>query len=223
MTDHTGLLAIWTDVAAAAEADFNAWYDRQHLAERVAVPGFLNGRRYRALAGGPKYLAWYETLTPDVLGSPGYGARQANPTPWTQRVMPHFRNVTRVTAAKLAKSGAGLGVAAVTVRLQPTPDREAALADALGRAPADLASHAGIVAAQSFRPHAADAAKDTTEARLRAQHEQPPAWGLIVEATAVAAAEQALAGIGLIGQVSEAAGAPADVGAYELLLARGRI
>lgn len=223
MTDPSGLLAIWTDVAATAEADFNAWYDRQHLAERVAVPGFLNGRRYRALGDGPKYLAWYETLTPDVLGSPAYGARQANPTPWTQRVMPHFRNVTRVTATKLAKSGSGLGAAAVTVRLRPAPDRAAALVEALTRAPADLAGHDGVCAAQSFQPHAADAATDTTEARLRAQHEQPPAWGLIVEATTVAAAEQALAAIGLIGALTEAADAPADVGAYALLLARGRI
>lgn len=223
MTDHSGLLVIWTDVQPAAEADFNAWYDRQHLAERVAVPGFLNGRRYRALGDGPKYLAWYETLTPDVLGSPAYGARQANPTPWTQRVMPHFRNVTRVTARKLAKSGSGLGAVAMTVRLRPAPDRSAALADALKRAPADLASHAGVCAVQSFQPHGADAATDTTEARLRAQHEQPPAWGLIVEATEAAAAEQALAAMGLIDDLSAAAGAPADIGAYELLLARGRI
>ena len=29
------------DVDAADEEDFNIWYDREHLAERVAIDGFL--------------------------------------------------------------------------------------------------------------------------------------------------------------------------------------
>lgn len=222
MNAHTGLLVIWTDVDAAAEADFNDWYDNQHLMERAAVPGFINARRYRAADGAPKYLAWYETETPDVLGAPAYGARQANPTPWTQRIMPNFRNVTRVTAAKLAKSGSGVGGAAATLRLRPAPGQENALAAALTAAPASLAGVDGVIAAQSFQPHAADAATDTAEARLRALHEEPPAWGLILEATDVEVAKSAIAAAGLEALLGAAAGDAAEVGYYQLLHARGQ-
>ncbi len=32
------------------------WYDREHLEERVAIPGFLEARRYVAHRASPKYL-----------------------------------------------------------------------------------------------------------------------------------------------------------------------
>ena len=54
----SGVLMVWTDVAAETDALFNGWYNRQHLSEWVNVPGFRNGRRYRAVQGAPAYLAW---------------------------------------------------------------------------------------------------------------------------------------------------------------------
>src|SRR6266478_6810439 len=39
----TGLLMVWADVPADKEAEFNRWYNEEHLAERQAIPGFLNG------------------------------------------------------------------------------------------------------------------------------------------------------------------------------------
>jgi len=220
MPRPAGLLVIWTDVSPEAEADFNDWYDNQHLAERVGVPGFQNGRRYRALGGAtPKYLAWYETDTAAVLGSPAYGERQANPTEWTQRIMPSFRNVTRVTAERLAKTGAGLGQAALTLRVRPAAGREEALAAGLVRAVGDLVGKPGLVSAQAWRPSAADAAQGTAEAAMRAGEEQPPVWGLVLEAPDEAAAWAAAEGIE--GRIAEAAGTPAETGLYELLVARG--
>src|SRR5258705_8981521 len=55
----TGLLMVWADVPADKEAEFNRWYNEEHLAERLAIPGFLNGARYEAGKGGPKHLAVY--------------------------------------------------------------------------------------------------------------------------------------------------------------------
>src|SRR5947208_12513380 len=46
------------------EAEFNRWYNEEHLAERLAIPGFLNGARYEAVKGGPKHLAVYELESP---------------------------------------------------------------------------------------------------------------------------------------------------------------
>ena len=51
-----GLLFVATDVEPADDADFNRWYDREHVAERVRVPGFLSGARYVSIEGGRRYL-----------------------------------------------------------------------------------------------------------------------------------------------------------------------
>jgi hypothetical protein len=90
-----GLLAVWTDIAANIEADFNQWYDEEHLAERVGIPGFLNARRYISLRGTPKYIALYDTVDAQVLQSESYLKVLNNATPWTQRVRPHFQNFVR--------------------------------------------------------------------------------------------------------------------------------
>ena len=59
-TRGTGLLMLWTDVDPEYEAEFNRWYDEEHLDRLLKVPGFLSASRYVALRGGPKYLAMYE-------------------------------------------------------------------------------------------------------------------------------------------------------------------
>src|SRR6266850_3821059 len=84
----TGLLMVWCDVPADKEQEFNRWYNEEHLAERLAVPGFLSAARYEAVKGGPKHLAVYELESPAVLESPAYKKVQANPTPWTKRCSP---------------------------------------------------------------------------------------------------------------------------------------
>src|SRR3954462_15954520 len=75
-----GMLLTSMNIDAAAEADFNRWYDREHLEERVAIEGFLEARRYVAHPANPKYLSLYSTATLDVLDSPAYRARLANQT-----------------------------------------------------------------------------------------------------------------------------------------------
>ena len=51
-----GMLLTSMDIDAADEADFNRWYDHEHLEERVAIEGFLEARRYVAHKAAPKYL-----------------------------------------------------------------------------------------------------------------------------------------------------------------------
>jgi hypothetical protein len=84
----TGLLMVWADVAADKEAEFNRWYNEEHLAERMAIPGFLSGARYEAVKGGPKHLAVYELESPGVLQSAAYKKVSENPTEWTKRSGP---------------------------------------------------------------------------------------------------------------------------------------
>jgi hypothetical protein len=66
-TRGTGLLMAWTDVDPAHEAEFNRWYDEECIGRLLDVPGFLSAGRYRALRGGPKYLAMYELEDHNVL------------------------------------------------------------------------------------------------------------------------------------------------------------
>src|SRR5512134_2725264 len=50
MTDiGRGVLAISCNVDPAHDAGFNAWYQRQHVAERLGVPGFIEARPSRRL------------------------------------------------------------------------------------------------------------------------------------------------------------------------------
>jgi hypothetical protein len=71
-TRGTGLLMAWTDIDPAHEAEFNRWYDDEHIGRLLAVPGFLSAARYRALRGGPKYLAMYELEDHNVLRSAAF-------------------------------------------------------------------------------------------------------------------------------------------------------
>lgn len=126
-----GMLLTSMDIDAADEADFNRWYDREHLEERVAVDGFLEARRYVAHAASPKYLCLYSTATLDVLDSPAYRARLANPTDWSRRTMARFQNMIRVVARITISRGNGRGAALGLVRLRPTRDNASQLLDAV--------------------------------------------------------------------------------------------
>lgn len=82
-----GFLLVMMQPPAAMEEEFNAWYDTEHVPERLAVPGFLNGRRYVATDGHPRYLAFYDIEALEVLESAAYHAVSGpNFTPWTRRI-----------------------------------------------------------------------------------------------------------------------------------------
>jgi len=117
-TKGTGLLMVWADVPADKEDDFNRWYNEEHLAERLAIPGFLSGARYEVVKGGPKHLALYELESPAVLESEAYRRVQAKPTEMTRRYGPqaiatsYIRNVyTMIHPQSLAPAAAQSGMA----------------------------------------------------------------------------------------------------------------
>ena len=65
----TALLVVFTDIDTKHDADFNAWYNQEHLPERLSAPGFLDAARYEAVRGGPRYLAVYELMSVETLPS----------------------------------------------------------------------------------------------------------------------------------------------------------
>ena len=82
-----------TDVMAECEADFNAWYDREHLPGLASVPGTVRARRFRNVDDHPRYHACYDLVRRETLGSPPWLAVRG--TPWSDRVRPAFFNTRR--------------------------------------------------------------------------------------------------------------------------------
>jgi hypothetical protein len=82
----TGLMLVGADIPADKEADFNKWYQEEHLQELMGVPGILNAARYEATKSGPKHLAVYELESVDVVNTDAFKNRPR--TEWGQKVSP---------------------------------------------------------------------------------------------------------------------------------------
>src|SRR5580704_7636449 len=126
-----GMLLTSMDIDARDEADFNRWYDREHLIERVAIDGFLEARRYVAHNGHPKYLCLYSTATFEVLDSPTYRTALMNPTEWSKATLARFNNMIRAIARITISRGQGRGSALGIIRIRPAAGSEDRLRAAL--------------------------------------------------------------------------------------------
>ncbi len=93
------------NVVPEGEADFNAWYDEEHLPALAAVPGTISARRYRARADDPdrthEYVAIYHLESADVTRGDAW--KQAVDTPWSARVFPNFRDRIRILSRRYTR------------------------------------------------------------------------------------------------------------------------
>jgi len=197
----TGILALWNDCAPEAAAEYERWYAREHLPERVGLPGFRFGRRYEALRADRQFFTFYEVDGPEVLLSPAYLERLRNPTPWTRAIMPSFRGMSRTVCDLAASAGAGLGAHAVTLRVEggmaPRPDAAAAITA--------LAEQEGVARVQLWRRAARQTPSDTPEMTSRDRPDTLIAGALVIECLRRADAERQAAAL-------EAQGPPAALG-----------
>jgi len=120
-----GELLVWTDVDPTHEADFNRWYDREHMQERVAIPGFVNARRYKRIGGGRKYLALYRTESLAVFDSAAYRQAFTNQTAWSVANFKRMRDTVRCVGAVDTAAGAGSGGFAGLIDFAPDRARDA--------------------------------------------------------------------------------------------------
>jgi hypothetical protein len=177
-----GVLAIWNGIADEAEADFAAWHVREHIPERVAVPGFLRGRRYVAEAGAPRYFNFYETETPETLVAPAYLERLNAPSDWTRRVVRHFRDTSRTVCSVAASLGMGDGAFVGTVRLTSRPGAGNLARQVAASVAEPVLAEPGIVAVHLLEGQA-DSGGQTAEKALRDRPDQQAAWIILIEAT----------------------------------------
>jgi hypothetical protein len=145
MTAEPGILAIFHNCRAGHEAEFEAWYQGEHLIERLAVPGFLFGRRYKGVVGTPGYFCFYLVETPAVLTSKPYLQRLDDPTPATRKMMADvFVDMNRTVCRRTARRGHFRGAFAVVARFKQKQD-DGALSGALEKYAADIAVAGGEI------------------------------------------------------------------------------
>jgi hypothetical protein len=201
------ILAFSHDVTAGHETEWIEWHDREHIPERLSLPGFLRLRRYAALdAGRPALFYFYEAASAAVLQSPAYLERLGHPTPWTRQCMQYVCNNSRTVCRVSATLGRSLGGILAVVELGPRPGAE----DGLRRWLIDEALPAavarpGMVAAHLGEADAAATLVKTEEKTLLPSPDALARWLVMIEGVEQARVRAALA----------------DVLGREALLARG--
>lgn len=111
-----GAVAIWHDIAPEGRGEFYAWHGREHMPERVGIPGFLRGRRYAAIEADLEFFNLYEALSVETLKGQDYTARVNAPTPWTLSAVRHFRSVARSICRVAHSAGPAQGGLMATLR-----------------------------------------------------------------------------------------------------------
>jgi hypothetical protein len=191
-----GAMVTWHDAEAAGEADFNEWHSKEHLAERVGVPGFLRGYRFVALEGSPKYFILYEVEDLATLTSKPYLDRLNAPTPWTRRSLATFRNNNRTLCRVLASFGQG-GIPGFigTLQLAPAADRGRQLREHLmTKLLPELITRPGLLTVHLLEGDQAASGLATEEKRLRGTPDRTADLALLLAGYEFDAVRSALAG-----------------------------
>jgi hypothetical protein len=184
-----GAVLVWNDVAEDGRQQFYEWHDKEHIPERLAIPGFRRGRRYSRPHHSPEWFTMYEADDLDVVTSPGYLARLNAPTPATQRTLKYFRNTSRAVCRLACSMGSSSGGHMLTMRLQALNARSEALCRlALDNLFPRALELTGVVACHLYAADQSASHADTTESRTRAF--DVPSWVLLAEVTTLATAEE---------------------------------
>jgi hypothetical protein len=183
---------IWNDVADEGRRRFYAWHDREHIPERLAIPGFLRGRRYGRPGHSPEWLTFYEARDVGVVTSPAYLARLNAPTEATRATLPFFRNTSRAVCRVAASLGTSSGGHVLALRIGVAAEAAAALRAAIAtRVLPQVAAEPEVVAAHLYATEIDASHVDTAESRTRS-FDVPP-FVVLIEATTATAAARARA------------------------------
>ncbi len=199
MMDLTGkaALALWNGVDPERRAEYDLWHTREHVPERLSIPGIVAARRYRLGSGPlPEYFTLYDVDDAEVLSSPAYRHLLENPSEWSRTMRPSFRGFLRICGHRVSTTGGGTGSAMAAMlmgdsRLAGAAGVQDLLRDCLAEGPF-VAGHVitrnhdipdvpfriggdmrdypteAIVLLEAYDLAALEAGRDRLEARLRA-------------------------------------------------------
>ena len=203
-----GAITIWQDARPEARAEFFEWHNREHIAERVGIAGFLRARRWVAIDGAPEFFTLYETADPQVHSSAGYLERLNNPSPWTRRFAPNMVNNIRSLCRVAYSIGAGQGGLLVALRYDVVPgSAQAQLQLLTEKILPKLVEQPGITGVHLCLADKAASSIQTEEKKSRPQAALVPTWVILVEGAADRASLLAACSEALADQVLTAAGA----------------
>lgn len=205
----TGVLSVWNEYPGDDSAFYERWYMTEHFPERLGVPGFLRGRRYRAIDADRTYFTFYDLTSPDVLFSSPYLARLNDPTAWTKKIMTRWSSMFRTVCRREARVGNAIGGFVAVARF------EGPVAISRGQAEEfkERLAEPGVVAVDVWQATAEQNAA-TKEAAARPEADLWITAAIIVETTSEAAARHVKSALpALLGPTA----APAAIGIYGLI------
>ena len=202
----TGAMLLFYDIVPAAVEEHDDWHTHEHFPERVGIPGFLRASRWVICGAGPRYFVVYEVEDVTVLSGAPYLERLNNPTPWTSKMMPNFRGMTRGFCRLSASAGLGLGTALRSIRVPAPQENPGGMRDTIAAALPAIAESRGLASAHLFEPAAQPPM--TKEQAIRGKDAEMP-WVLAVTgyddagvATAARQLEAVVARHGIAGPVA---------------------
>lgn len=158
-------VAMWWNVAEDHLTEFHEWHSKEHLPERLGIPGFNRGSRWQQEDSG-EFFVLYELAAYETLISDAYLARLNDPTPWSQAMMPLHSGMTRSQCRVIASHGRGIATYMSTTRLSPKDGQDEALESRLRSVLAGLPEAPGITGAHLLRTETPNAAM-TAEQQIR--------------------------------------------------------
>lgn len=185
-----GAVIVWNDVTEQGREQFYDWHDKEHIPERLAIPGFRRGRRYVKRGHSPEWLTLYEADDIDIVVSPGYLERLNSPTPGTTSTLQYFRNTSRAVCRIVSSTGSSTGGHMLAMRLDVPATQSEAMCGYLRMNvfPRALAL-TGLVACHLYAADQDASHLRTAESNTR--EFDVPSWVLLAEATTAGAAERA--------------------------------
>jgi len=183
-------VVIWNDIAPEGRETFYRWHDKEHMPERLALPGFRRGRRLRKAGHSPEWLTIYEAADVSALVSPEYLGRLNAPTLATTGALRHFRNTSRAVCNVVHSAGSSTGGYLLALRISVPNDNE----DAMRRYLRDDAFPRAIAATGIVSCHLCEADRSASHVDTAESSTRPfdvPRWVLLCEASTAQAAEAA--------------------------------
>lgn len=175
-----GAVAIWHDIVPEGRQEFYDWHGREHMPERVGIPGFLRGRRFVAIEADLEFFNLYEALSVEVLKGQDYAARVDAPTPWTLAAVRHFRSVARAICRVAYSAGPAQGGLIATLRYD-APDAGAHEAALLRGLIPDLLAKPGVAGLHLLAADAEASGVATAEQKARGVANAVPRRVLLLE------------------------------------------
>jgi hypothetical protein len=217
-----GAVCIWHDLLPEARDDFHQWHNREHMPERVGIPGFRRGRRYVAIAGTPEYFNLYEADSAEVLGGQDYLNRLNAPTEWTRQVVPSFRNVSRSICRVVYSHGVGQGAFMLTLRFDVGQSDRSRVVKALRQLLLPpLCDNRGIAGVHLCLADESISKVETAEKKARADTTQVPTWIILIEGNSSADVQAAGAALSQdLQPLLSAADVPILTSVYQLEFSR---